>query len=223
MQDFADSRIRMVDNQLRTNSVTNYRVLDAMTAVPREMFVDNAKRSIAYSDGDISLGETESGPRYLQKPVTFARMIQAAEIGIDDFVLVVGCNSGYALAVIALLASAVVGVEQDQDLATRASELMTELGVENADVVEGALNEGCASQGPFNVIVFDGSAEQVPEAILGQVRDGGRLIYVDGDSGSARAMLLTKSGDQIGKRTAFNTAAPRLPGFEIERGFVFEM
>ena len=222
MQDFADMRTRMVDNQLRTNSVTSYRILDAMEAVPREVFVDPALRSVAYADGDILVSESENGKRFLQKPMVFAKLIQVAEIKQDDFVLVVGCNSGYALAVIAMLASAVVGVEEDAGLAARAGELMAELGVENADVVEGPLDQGCAPQGPYDVIVFDGAAQTVPDAIVDQLRDGGRLVYVDGHGRGSQAMVLLKSGEKIGKRAVFNASVPVLPGFEPEVGFVFE-
>jgi len=222
MQDFAGLRTRMVDNQLRTNAVTNYRILDAMEAVPRELFLNPSLRSIAYSDNDLLISDTKEARRFLQKPMVFAKLIQAAEIEPDDFVLVVGCNSGYALAVVARLAGAVVGVEGDSELAVRADELMTELGVENADVVQAPLAEGCASQGPYDVIVFDGAAQSVPPEVVAQLRDGGRLVYIDGDGRNAQAIVLQKNGDQIGRRAVFNAAAPKLPGFEREIGFVFE-
>lgn len=221
MQDFADIRLKMVDNQLRTNGVTNHRILDAMTDVPREMFVDPSQRSIAYSDGDIPFSSATAPGRYLQKPMVFAKLVQAAEIDPDDFVLVVGCNSGYALAVVARLASAVVGVEENSGLAARASELMTELEVENADVFEGPLAEGCKAQGPYDVIIFDGAAELVPESIHAQLRDGGRLVHVDGDGRSANAAVVTKSGNTLGKRLVFNAASPLLPGFTPAPAFVF--
>jgi len=222
MQDFAALRTRMVDNQLRTNSVTSYRILDAMEAVPREMFVDPGQRSIAYADCDILIAESRQGKRYLQKPMVFGKLVQAAEIRPDDFVLVVGCNSGYALAVIARLAGAVVGVEDHADLAERAGVLMTELGVENADVVVNPLSDGCPSQGPYDVIFFDGAAETMPEAILAQLRDGGRLVYVNGEGRSAQAMVVNKSGGHIGHRIVFNASAPLLPGFEHKAEFAFE-
>jgi len=222
MQDFAELRTKMVDTQLRTNSVTSYRILDAMEAVPREMFLSPALRPIAYADADIPVAESSDEKRFLQKPMVFAKLIQAAEIKPDDFVLVVGCNSGYALAVVAQLAGAVVGVEGDTGLAQRADELMTELGVENADVVQGPLTKGCASQGPYDVILFDGAAETVPDEIVEQLRDGGRLVYVDGEGRSAQAIVLHKSDGTIGRRAVFNASAPMLPGFEREIGFTFE-
>ena len=221
MQDFAAMRANMVDNQLRTNAVTGYRILDAMAEVPRELFVEPARRAIAYTDGDVPVSAGESQPRYLPRPMVFAKLVQAAEIKPDDFLMVVGCGCGYSLAVIARLASAVVGVEQNADLAERASELLTELGVENADVVEGPLNEGCASQGPYDVILFDGSAEQIPDAILSQLRDNGRLVYVNGKHPGAQAVVVQRSGERFGHRVLFNASAPELPGFSVEPGFVF--
>ena len=221
MQDFAELRTKMVDTQLRTNAVTNFRILDAMEAVPREVFLSPSLRSVAYADVDLLITESKGANRYLQKPMVFAKLVQAAEITLDDFVLVVGCNSGYALAVVAQLAGAVVGVEDDAELAERADELMTELGVENADVVKGALAEGCASQGPYDVILFDGAVESMPDGIVEQLRDGGRLVYVDGTGRSAQAIVVHKSDGLIGRRAVFNASAPKLPGFEREVGFVF--
>lgn len=222
MHDFAELRTRMVDHQLRTNKVTDYRILDAMAHVPREKFVDPEARAIAYSDTDILLSESAGGRRWLQKPMVLARLVQAADVRPRDFVLVVGCGTGYALAVVARLASAVVGLEEEPDLVKRAGELMTELGVENADVVEGPLVDGCPSQGPFDVILLDGSARVIPQSLLAQLRDGGRLVCVDGPGGGAQAVVVTRSGDRFGRRVVFNASAPELPGFAPEPAFQFD-
>lgn len=222
MQDFADLRQKMVDTQLRTNGVTDYRILDAMAVIPREVFVPPARRSVAYADSDIVIGDGATGRRCLQKPMVFAKLIQAARIRPDDFVLVIGCGSGYPLAVVAELASAAVGVEEDPELAGRAGELMTELDVENADVVQSTLNQGCPAQGPYDVIVIDGATEILPDEILDQLRDHGRLVHVAGTGGSAQAVLVERSGNRFGRRPLFNAAAPVLPGFAREKSFVFE-
>ena len=221
MQDFAAMRTNMVENQLRTSAVTGYRLLDAMGQVPREMFVEPGRRSVAYTDIDVPIASTDSTPRMLVRPMVFAKLVQAADIKQDDFLMVVGCGCGYSLAILARLASAVVGVEENPGLAERADELLTELGVENADVVQKPLNAGCASQGPYDVILFDGSAPTIPDVILSQLRDHGRLVYVNGSSPGAEAVLIQRSGEHFGRRILFNATAPELPGFAPEPGFVF--
>ena len=112
MTDYAQSRTRMVDNQLRTNDVTDHRILDAMQSIPRERFVPASKRAIAYIDEDLPVGAEETG-RFLMKPHIFGKLVQLAHIGSDDVVLIVGAGTGYSSAVIAKLAASVVALEED--------------------------------------------------------------------------------------------------------------
>ena len=100
MTDFNQSRRKMVDNQLRTNDVTDHQILDAMEVVPRERFVPASKRAVAYIDEDLPIGSSGSG-RYLMKPHIFGKLIQLAQISADDIVLVIGAGSGYSTAVAA--------------------------------------------------------------------------------------------------------------------------
>lgn len=220
MGDFEQSRIRMVDNQLRTNDVTDLRVLDAMGAVPRERFVPAARRAVAYIDQDLPVREGE-GARYLMKPHILARLIQLADIRPEDVVLVVGCATGYSVAVIARLAQSVVGVEEDEALVEEASSTIVELGIENGAVIQGRLVDGCASEGPYDVILVDGAVEELPQALARQLKDGGRLVAVEGVGGAGAARIHTRSGDTVSGRFAFNAAARLLPGFARPKAFVF--
>ncbi len=220
MGDFEQSRTRMVDNQLRTNDVTDLRILDAMGLVPRERFVPKGKRSVAYSDLDISVYESASG-RYLMKPHILARMIQLAEIAGSDVVLAVGCTTGYSVAVLSQLAQSVVGVEEDEALVDQASATLVELGIDNGAVIQGELGKGCASEGPYDVILIDGAVEQLPDTLTKQLKDGGRLVVVEGTGGAGAAMIYTRSGDTVSGRFAFNASAHVLPGFERPKAFVF--
>lgn len=220
MGDFQPVRTRMVDNQLRTNDVTDLRILDAMGAVPRERFVPLSRRCIAYSDQDVPLG-IGSAPRHLMKPHVFAKLLQLAEIGPGDVVLCVGCATGYSVAVVARLAASVVGIERDRETADAASALLVDLGIENAAVISGDLATGAASEGPYDVIVIDGAVEVLPEALKAQLKDGGRLVVVEGRGGAGVARLYVRSGDVVSGRFAFNAAAQVLPGFERPREFVF--
>ena len=124
----------MVDNQLRTNDVTDHRILDAMELVPRERFVSASKRAVAYIDEDLPIGSADS-TRVLMKPHIFGKLVQLAEIREGDVVLVVGAGTGYGSAVISKLAASVVALEENEDLAKTATEVLMDLGIENAVVV----------------------------------------------------------------------------------------
>jgi protein-L-isoaspartate(D-aspartate) O-methyltransferase len=220
MTDFGQSRRKMVDNQLRTNDVTDHRILDAMDEVPREKFVPAAKRAIAYIDEDLPVGSSGSG-RYLMKPHIFGKLVQLAHIGSDDVVLIVGAGTGYSSAVIAKLAASVVALEEDADLSKVAGELLVDLGTENAVVVDGPLTAGFASEGPYDIIFVDGAVENLPEELQAQLKPDGRLVVIEGQGGSGVAKLYQKSEDTVSGRFGFNASASLLPGFAREAEFSF--
>lgn len=220
MGDYEQVRTHMVDNQLRTNDVTDLRVLDAMESVPRERFVPTSKRCIAYSDQDIVVASGETS-RYLMKPHVFGKLVQLAAVQPGEVVLCVGCGTGYSVAVFAQLAGSVVGIESDPQIAAAASELLVELGIENAAVIEGDLAKGGASEGPYDVIFVDGAVEVLPQSLTAQLKDGGRLVVVRGLGGAGQAELHVRSGDAVSGRFAFNASAHLLPGFERPKEFVF--
>ena len=223
MEDFTTARTKMVDNQLRTQSVTDYEVLAAMGEVPREQFLAPASRPLAYIDSDIAIkaATPDSRARYMMEPAPLARLVQLAEVGKADVVLVVGCGTGYAAAVLARLANSVVALEEDPDLAAQASETLTELGVDNVAVVTGSLEAGYPSEAPYDVIFVDGAVEVVPEALTEQMKDGGRLVAVVGYGRSGAATLFSRTGGDIGSRVAFDADVQPLPGFQKPKAFVF--
>jgi protein-L-isoaspartate(D-aspartate) O-methyltransferase len=220
MTDFSQSRRKMVDNQLRTNDVTDHRILDAMELVPRERFVPASKRPVAYIDEDLPIGPTDSG-RVLMKPHIFGKLVQLAEIRDEDVVLVIGAGTGYSAAVISKLAASVVALEENPDLAKTATEVLVDLGIENAVVVEGALTNGYASEGPYDVILVDGAVDVLPEPLGNQLKPDGRLAVIEGRGGAGAAKLYRKSGAAISSRFGFNASVKVLPGFEREAEFVF--
>jgi protein-L-isoaspartate(D-aspartate) O-methyltransferase len=223
MEQFAVARAKMVDNQLRTQSVTDYAVLAAMGAVPRERFLPPAGRPLAYIDSDLPLTAPGPGgqPRYMMEPAPLARLVQLAEVGTADVVLVVGCGTGYSAAVLARLATSVVALEQDSDLAGHAAETLTDLGVDNVAVVTGSLEAGYPSEAPYDAIFLDGAVEIVPPALFDQLKDGGRLVAVVGYGRAAAATVFTRSGADIGNRVAFDADVQPLPGFKRPKAFVF--
>ncbi|WP_415716930.1 protein-L-isoaspartate O-methyltransferase family protein [Roseibium sp.] len=220
MTDFDQSRRKMVDNQLRTNDVTDHRILDAMEVVPRERFVPAAKKAVAYIDEDLPIGTSESG-RVLIKPHIFGKLVQLAEIREEDVVLVVGAGTGYSSAVISKLAASVVALEENEDLAKIATDVLVDLGIENAVVVEGPLSKGYASEGPFDVIFVDGAVEVLPDDLISQLKPDGRLVAVEGIGGAGTAKLYQRSGDAVSSRFGFNASVGLLPGFSKAAEFVF--
>lgn len=217
MVDYAAARTKMVDGQIRPNDVTDHRIITAMLAIPREAFVPASLKPLAYLDRDVVL----AGGRAMLQPMVLAKMVQAAEIGASDVVLDVGCATGYSSALIARLASAVVAVEESTELANTAGDVLQTLGIDNVAVVEGALKDGLAAEGPYDVIIIEGAVEVFPDKIAAQLKDGGRLVVIEGLGGSARAMLYVRSGPDLSGRVIMNAAAHLLPGFAREPAFVF--
>jgi len=216
--DFAAARRNMVESQIRTNRVTDRRIVAALGEIPREMFVGEESAGIAYVDEALALG----GSRYLMEPMAFARLLQTAEIGSDDVVLDIGCTTGYTSAVLARLAGTVVALEEDTGFAARATELLAELKIDNVAVMEGALLEGHAGQAPYNVIFLSGAVSEVPEGIIGQLADGGRLVCIEmADNGLGRGTVIGKFGESVSRRQVFDAGSPILPGFEARPAFSF--
>lgn len=221
--DYTGQRLRMVDCQLRTTDVTSPSVLEAMLSVPREEFVEPAKRPLAYIDEDLIVLPAGRGGqgRYLMEPSPFAKLLQLAEIAPSDFVLDVGCCTGYSSAVLSKLASSVVALESDQTLADAAAANLSRLGYDNVAVVRGPLQEGYAAEAPYDVIVLGGSVDFVPDALLAQLKDGGRLVAVEGRGNAGRARIYLRTGEAVAARNAFNCAVKPLPGFERTLAFEF--
>ncbi|ANK83567.1 MAG: protein-L-isoaspartate O-methyltransferase [Rhizobiales bacterium NRL2] len=214
--DYEAARQAMINSQLRPNRLIDERLIEAIDRVPREAFVPKELRGIAYVDEDLPLGDG----RYMMEPMVLARMLQDARIEADDTVLVVGCTTGYGAAVAAALAGTVIALEQDPEFVRRATETLAGLGIANVAVVEGELAQGIPDQGPFDVIILEGAVAEVPETLLDQLAEGGRLMTVLREGGIGKLIIFTRVGG-IGRRTIFDAATPVLPGFEKKKSFVF--
>ncbi len=218
MSDYAPARQFMVDSQIKPNKVTDDRVIEAMSVLPREMFVPKAAAGIAYVDEDIHIGSD----RYLMEPMIIGRLLQESGPQATDLALVVGAGPGYGTAVLAGMVETVVAVESDAALARRASAILSDLGIDNAAVVEGPLPAGYPSQGPYDLILLDGAAAHVPAALLDQLKDGGRLLAVVCERGPVgEARIYRKSAGHVSHRALFDAATPILPGFEPKASFRF--
>jgi protein-L-isoaspartate(D-aspartate) O-methyltransferase len=221
MSGFSTARQKMVDGQVRPSDVTDNRIIDAMLAVPREAFVPPNQCALAYLDLDLDVSEGASVKRFLIKPVVTAKMLQAAEIGDTDNVLVAGCATGYTAALVAKLAGRVTATESDPALAAKAKTALAALGLGNVTVRTAAAAEGDPADAPYDVIVLDGATEIVPEGLYRQLREGGRLVGVFAMTRPQRATLVTHSHDDFGNRALFDVTVPVLPGLERPPAFVF--
>ena len=216
--DFAIARRNMVESQLRTNRVTSPQLLSAMGELPRERFVPAAKRTLAYVDEDIPIGNG----RFIMEPMVLGRLLEAAKVQPTDVALVVGCGMGYAAAVIAKLASTVFALERERELSTKAATKLTNLALDNAVVIEGRVDRGYPDQSPYDVILIDGAVAQIPQAIIDQLAEGGRLVTVIGaDMPVGRATLVQRRNNVVSERTLFDAAVRTLPSFKAKAGFVF--
>ncbi|HZY68586.1 MAG TPA: protein-L-isoaspartate O-methyltransferase [Devosia sp.] len=217
MTDFDRARKVMVDNQLRTSGITDRRLLAAMGEVPRELFVPESRRELAYIDEALPVSET----RKLGAPAPFAKLVQLAEIGHADHVLDLGCSTGYSAAVLGQLAASVVAVEPDASLAAVAREALAKSGAGNVTVVEGELETGGKGRGPYDVIVIEGAVESVPDALLSLLKPDGRLVALLASPGRvAVAHLFARSGKSIASRAAFDAKLPPLT-VKQDENFVF--
>jgi protein-L-isoaspartate(D-aspartate) O-methyltransferase len=217
MPEFAARRLNMIESQLRTNKVTDARILRAMGELPRELFVPAELRGIAYVDEDIAIGND----RFMLEPMVLARLVQAAQIEPASAVLEIGTGTGYGAAVMARLASTVIAVESDGELAAAASRHLAAAGVDNVVVVRGPLREGVQKHQPYAAIVFSGAVDFVPSAIQDQLAEGGRLVaVVRGRDGIGRATLMQRRRGAIASTVLFDAHVPNLSGFTREPSFV---
>ncbi|WP_182084646.1 protein-L-isoaspartate O-methyltransferase [Aureimonas sp. ME7] len=215
--DFAAARVKMVDNQIRTTDVTSHETLRAFLSVPREAFVAPERQALAYIDSDLQVGKG----RYLIEPSPLAKLIQLAGIDRQSVVLDVGCATGYSSAVLSHLAGSVVALEEDAELAAKATATLDSLAIMNCAVVSGPLSAGWPKEAPFDVILFEGSVEEIPQTYFEQLKDRGRLVVVLREGPQGIAKLYTKEDGILSDRFAFNCNIPALPGFSRARAFQF--
>ncbi len=217
MVDYAEARHNMVENQIRTNRVTDPLVIEAMGQLPREKFVPEALQGIAYIDEAIEIAPG----RFLIEPMVLARLLQAAEIKKTDVVLEIGCGAGYAAAVIASMANTVVTLESDTSLSSHSTTTLSDLGIDIVAVVEGSLVDGYPKQAPYDVIFFNGAVAEVPKAIKEQLVEGGRLVAIESKKGVGKGILITNHHGIFTQTELFDAGTPFLPGFEPAPEFVF--
>jgi protein-L-isoaspartate(D-aspartate) O-methyltransferase len=214
-QNFEVMRRAMVESQLRTTGVNDPRVVAAMAAVPRERFVPADKRALAYMDRPVPLGDG----RELNLPEATGRLLTVAQVAPADRVLLVGAASGYTAALLDQLAGEVVALEVSPALVAAARANLA--GAAKVELVEGPLAEGWAAKAPYDLIFIDGLIEHVPDALVGQLAEGGRLACALFDRGMSRLGIGRRSGTGFGIDLFADCEAVGLPGFARPRTFTF--
>lgn len=215
---YAEARRTMVASQVRANDVTDLGLQKALETVPREKFLPEALRSLAYVEREI---EYAPGRRLLT-PRDFAKLMAAADPGAQDLILDVACGSGYSTAVLAGLGEMVIGIEADEALAAQAQDNLSAVGVPNAAVIVGDLAAGAPEQGPYDLIFIGAAIEIEPSALFAQLKDGGRLAAIRMAGGVGRGVIYTRSGGASAGRPVFDaTTRAVLPGFAAPRRFRF--
>lgn len=217
MTDFAARRTMMVDTQVRPSDVTKFPIIDAMLAVPRELFVPREQAEAAYISENVPIAPG----RVVLEPRTLGKLLDALNIEGDELVLDIGAGYGYSSALVARMAEAVIAVEEDETLASEAQTILSEQGADNVVLHTGPLTEGAAQHGPYDAILIQGGVEQVPDSLLDQLKDGGRIgcVFMEGALGVVR--IGYKIDGDITWRFAFNASAPVLPGFAKAAAFTF--
>ncbi len=230
MTDYKRARENMVDSQIRPNGVRNSDLIQAMYRMPREVFVPASMRPLAYAEEHLTIKKLNGGgreARYMMAPLMLARLIELLRPQPDEVALDVGCGTGYSTALLAEVCESVVALESDPELASSAAEILTNLSIDNAAVVQGPLAEGYANEAPFDVILINGSVDKVPQALLDQLAEGGRLATFIREPTAAiddtfgYAYSYEKAEGWVSGQLEFSGGAPLLPGFARAEGFSF--
>lgn len=210
ISDFAAARLAMVESQLRPEGVVDPAVTRAMGLVPREQFLPEAVRAFAYVDRGLPLGEG----RFLTAPAVLGQLLTQMKPKGGQRALVVGAGTGYSSAVLAAMGLEVVAVESSSELAAKAREL-------RITVVEAPLDAGDPNGRSYDQILIDGAVEIIPDAIIAQLADGGRLGTALIDRGIPRLAVGRKVGGAFGYLTFGDAGVPALPGFSRPKEFTF--
>ena len=208
--DFVAARESMIESQLRPEGVADPAVLAAMGGIPREQFLPNENRPLAYADRAVPVSNT----RFLAPPSALGQLLTQMMPERGQRALVVGAGTGYSAAVLAGMGLDVVALESDAGLAAAARG-------QGINTVEGPLEAGWSNGAPYQQILFDGAVEVIPEAIIEQLADGGRLGAPIIDRGITRLAVGRKAGGAFGTLSFADAGVPRLPGFSRPKAFTF--
>lgn len=218
--DLNQARFNMIEQQIRPWEVLDPQVLELLSVVRREDFVPLAHKALAFVDMEIPLGSVPN--QVMLAPRVQARLLQDLAVQKTDKVLDIGTGSGFMAALLAHQAAQVLSLEIDSGLAAQAQANLQKAGITNVTVRNADGSQGAAADGPFDVILLNGSVAEVPAALLQQLAVGGRLAAIVGDEPIMRATVITRTSDSSWTTTEpWDCNAPRLSGFAEHSRFQF--
>lgn len=218
MVDFQVLRKAMIEGQIRPCRVKDPLLLNAFGKIPRERFVPDFLQNLAYGDDQIFF----PNGRFMLQPMVLARLIASLALKPKDKVLVIGCTTGYSLAILKDLAGAVFGLESDVQLADQAINILKGLRKSPNAVLKSGLSEGAPQTSPYQAILIEGGGQKLPDSLLMQLAESGRLAYISSiNERIGQATLLTKQNGTISKRSLFDCAPCLLPDFASQGAFIF--
>ncbi len=217
---FTIARENMVESQIKPGGVRDEQLCRAIANIPREIFVSSHQRDIAYADCQLTMIADEKS-RELLMPHSFAVMAEQAALKPSDIVLEIAGGNGYTSAVLSNLSATVIALEDNQEFSEKTEELCHSIGIDNIVAVAGPLTDGQSKQGPFNVIFINGFIEHIPEALLSQLGEGGRLVCVSPHENARKLTIVTRSGNIFSRRYGPVLAAPTLSAFNPLPEFKF--
>jgi protein-L-isoaspartate(D-aspartate) O-methyltransferase len=220
MMDFESARRNMVEMQLRTSGITDRRLLQVVAQVPREQFIPESRKALAYTDDNHPLSAGLYA-REIASVAPLAKLLQLAAVGTVDRVLHVGCNTGYLTAVLAGLAEHVTAIDDEPALVGETTDNLAALGIGNVTVLNAPLATGAKTNAPYDLIFIEGSVDAVPQSLLEQLKEGGRLVALVRAGATAVAHLYVRSGSDFASRAEFNASLPPLRMTERVEEFVF--
>ncbi|MFC4291448.1 protein-L-isoaspartate O-methyltransferase [Sphingorhabdus arenilitoris] len=212
---FSGARKAMIDSQLRTSGINSAWVIAAMGRTAREDFVPDSRRDIAYMDRTIPL----TNGRVLNPPLATGLILQEADIQPSDKVLLIGGGSGYMAKLLSDHVASLVVVESDEALMAQAQKNLG--SAENVHFVSGDLAQGAADKGPYSVILIDGGVAQLPDMLVDQLADGGRIVAGMMDASVSRIGYGVKRGGKVALQSFADCSIAPLPGFERAEEFTF--
>jgi protein-L-isoaspartate(D-aspartate) O-methyltransferase len=223
-ENFSLARQKMVEGQIVPSGVIDAALVDALQNLPRERFVPGDMRSVAYIDEHIPVGRN----RFLLSPLLLAKLLVLAEVAPTDRVLDIGAATGYSTAVLSGMASHVIAVEKEKDLAEFGRAQWHELQLTNVEMIVGCLSDGYAGGAHYDLVLINGAIQTLPQKLMDQLIEGGRIVSVQNTvnlpgtkAGFGKATLWRKYAGKLSPYTAFDASVPLLEEFEEKKEFIF--
>tara|TARA_B100000989_G_scaffold293591_1_gene271212 strand:+ start:1 stop:675 length:675 start_codon:yes stop_codon:yes gene_type:complete len=211
---FDVSRKNMVNNQIITNKVVNPMIIDAFLSIQKEKFIPETKKAIVYSDAEIAFDKERS----MIKSFLLAKMIEFSKVNQNDSILVIGCLSGYSVAIISQFSGYVFGLENNLNMVKEANAILSDIACHNCSINYGKLSEGLKKNMPFDKIFIEGSVEDIPNNIIQQLKEGGEIfaIFKEQNSIVGKYKVGLKYEGLVSYRHLFDANAKPLRDFNLK-------